>query len=133
MISTICSGVILGYVELASEKIDSSQDLYSDLEEIQKAAQRSADLTKQLLTFARKQIVAPKVLDLNDTVDSMLNMLRRLIGEDIDLLWLPAAQLWPIKIDPTQIDQILANLCVNARDAITDVGKLTIENANQSS
>ena len=120
-------GVILGYVELAFEKIDSSQDLYSDLEEIQKAAQRSADLTKQLLTFARKQIVAPKVLDLNDTVDSMLNMLRRLIGEDIDLLWLPAAQLWPIKIDPTQIDQILANLCVNARDAITDVGKLTIE------
>jgi PAS domain S-box-containing protein len=120
-------GVILGYVEFAFEKIDSSQDLYSDLKEIQKAAQRSADLTKQLLTFARKQIVAPKVLDLNDTVDSMLKMLRRLIGEDINLLWLPAAQLWPIKIDPTQIDQILANLCVNARDAIAGVGKLTIE------
>ena len=120
-------GVILGYVELASEKIDSNQDLYSDLKEIQKAAQRSADLTKQLLTFARKQIIAPKMLDLNDTVDSMLKMLRRLIGEDIDLIWLPGAQLWPIKIDPTQIDQILANLCVNARDAITDVGKLTIE------
>ncbi len=120
-------GVILGYVELASEKIENRQDLYSDLKEIEKAAQRSADLTKQLLTFARKQIVAPKVLDLNDTVDSMLKMLRRLIGEDINLLWLPAAQLWPIKIDPTQIDQILANLCVNARDAITGVGKLTIE------
>ncbi len=120
-------GVILGYVELASEKIDSNQDLYSDLKEIQKAAQRSADLTKQLLTFARKQIIAPKMLDLNDTVDSMLKILRRLIGEDIDLIWLPGAQLWPIKIDPTQIDQILANLCVNARDAITDVGKLTIE------
>jgi len=120
-------GVILGYVEFASEKIDSRQDLYSDLKEIQKAAQRSADLTKQLLTFARKQIIAPKVLDLNDTVDSMLKMLRRLIGEDIDLLWLPADQLWPVKVDPSQIDQILANLCVNARDAITDVGKLTIE------
>ncbi len=125
-------GVILGYVELASEKIDSSQDLYSDLKEIQKAAQRSADLTRQLLTFARKQIIAPKVLDLNNTVDSMLKMLRRLIGEDIDLVWLPTGQLWPIKIDPTQIDQILANLCVNARDAIAGVGKLTIETQMKS-
>jgi len=120
-------GVILGYVELASEKIDSSQDLYSDLKEIQKAAQRSADLTRQLLTFARKQIIAPKMLNLNNIVNSMLKILRRLIGEDIDLLWLPASQLWPVKVDPTQIDQILANLCVNARDAIADVGKLTIE------
>lgn len=120
-------GVIQGYAELALENTDSSQDLYSDLKEIQKAAQRSADLTKQLLTFARKQVIAPKVLDLNNTVESMLKMLRRLIGEDIDLSWSPASQLWPIRIDPTQIDQILANLCVNARDAIGGVGKLTIE------
>lgn len=120
-------GVILGYVELAFEKIDSSQELYSDLEEIQKAAERSADLTKQLLTFARKQIIAPEVLDLNDAVDSMLKMLRRLIGEDIDLSWLPGQKLWPVKIDPSQVNQILANLCVNARDAIAGVGKLTIE------
>ena len=89
-----------------------------DLEEIQKAAQRSADLTRQLLAFARKQTVAPKVLDLNDTVAGMLKMLRRLIGEDIDLAWMPGAGLWPVKMDPSQIDQILANLCVNARDAI---------------
>nr|WP_321399500.1 PAS domain S-box protein [uncultured Desulfobacter sp.] len=120
-------GVILGYVELAFEKLDSSQELYADLEEIQKAAERSADLTKQLLTFARKQIIAPEVLDLNDAVDSMLKMLRRLIGEDIDLSWLPGDKLWPVKIDPSQINQILANLCVNARDAIAGVGKLTIE------
>ncbi|WP_462270144.1 ATP-binding protein [Desulfobacter sp.] len=120
-------GVILGYVELAAERIDDSQDLNSDLKEIQKAARRSADLTRQLLTFARKQIIAPKVVNLNNIVDSMLKMLRRLIGEDINLLWLPAARLWSIKIDPTQIDQILANLCVNARDAIAGVGKLTIE------
>jgi PAS domain S-box-containing protein len=120
-------GVILGYVELAFEKVDSSQELHADLEEIQKAAERSADLTKQLLTFARKQIIAPEVLDLNDAVDSMLKMLRRLIGEDIDLSWLPADKLWPVKIDPSQINQILANLCVNARDAIAGVGKLTIE------
>ncbi len=119
--------VILGYVELAFEKVDSSQEIYSDLQEIQNAAQRSVDLTKQLLTFARKQLIVPKVLDLNDTVASMINMLRRLIGENIELVWLPADQLWPVKVDPTQIDQILANLCVNARDAIVGVGKLTIE------
>jgi len=120
-------GVILGYVELAFEKIDPRQELYSDLEEIQNAAARSADLTKQLLTFARKQIISPEVFDLNDAVDSMLKMLRRLIGEDIDLSWFPADSLWPVKIDPSQLNQILVNLCVNARDAIAGVGKLTIE------
>lgn len=125
-------GVILGYVELAFEKIDSSHELYADFEEIQKAAERSADLTKQLLTFARKQIISPEVLDINDAVDSMLKMLRRLIGEDIDLSWIPADLLWPVKIDPSQVNQILANLCVNARDAIAGVGKLTIETQNKT-
>ncbi len=120
-------GVILGHVEFAFEKTGGNQDLYADLVEIKKAAQRSADLTKQLLTFARKQIIEPKVLDLNHTVENALSMLRRLIGEDIDLSWRPAGQLWPVKIDPSQVDQILANLCVNARDAISGVGKLTIE------
>jgi signal transduction histidine kinase len=90
------------------------------------STQRSADITRQLLAFARKKIIAPKVLDLNDTVASMLKMLRRLIGEDIDLAWLPGKNLWPITADPSQIDQILANLCVNARDAIAGVGKVTI-------
>ena len=107
-----------------------AQPLRTHLEEIQKAAQRSADLTRQLLAFARKQTVAPKVLDLNETVAGMLKMLRRLIGEDIDLAWMPGAGLGPVKIDPAQIDQILANLCVNARDAIAGVGKVTIETAN---
>ena len=120
-------GVILGHVEFALEKTEDNQSLYADLKEIQKAARRSADLTKQLLTFARKQIIEPKVLDLNNTIESMLKMLRRLIGEDIDLSWLPAKQLWPVKIDPSQVDQILANLCVNARDAISGVGQLDIE------
>ena len=69
----------------------------------------------------------PRVLDLNETVEGMLKMLRRLIGEDIDLAWLPGAGLRPVRMDPSQIDQILANLCVNARDAIADVGKITIE------
>ncbi|MCA1794755.1 MAG: hypothetical protein LC660_12980 [Desulfobacteraceae bacterium] len=125
-------GIILGHTELALLKTEEDNDLVSDLNEIQKAAKRSADITKQLLAFARKEIISPKQIDLNDTVESMLNMLRRLIGEDIDLVWRPAAHLWPVKMDPTQIDQILANLCVNARDAISGVGKLTIETGKQT-
>jgi len=120
-------GVILGHTELALERVQPPHPLHTDLREIQKAAQRSADLTKQLLTFARKQIISPQVLDLNRVIKNMITMLQRLIGEDIDLVWKPAKNLWPVKMDPSQIDQILANLCVNAQDAITGVGKLTIE------
>lgn len=123
-------GVILGYSELALEQVEAGQKIYSALQGIQQAAQRSADLTRQLLAFARKQTVTPKVLDLNKTVASMLNMLRRLIGENIDLAWLPSEGLGLIKMDPSQIDQLLANLCVNARDAIRDTGKVTIETHN---
>jgi CheY-like chemotaxis protein len=122
--------IILGHAQLALRSIDPSNPLHADLEEIQKAGQRSAELTRQLLAFARKQTVAPKVLDLNTTVERMLKMLRRLIGEDIDLAWRPGAGLWPVKVDPSQINQTLANLCANARDAIADVGKLALETAN---
>jgi PAS domain S-box-containing protein len=125
-------GIILGHTELAIAQVDPAQPLFADLEQIRKAANRSADLTRQLLAFARKQTVAPRVLDLNETVESMLTMLARLIGEDIHLTWQPKANLWPLKVDPTQIDQILANLCVNARDSIPDVGKLTIETGNST-
>lgn len=125
-------GVILGHTELALLQADENHELYSDLKEIQNAAERSADIIKQLLAFARKQTILPKRLALNDTVESMLNILRRLIGEDIDLFWKPAAHLWPVKMDPSQIDQILANLCINARDAISGVGKLTIETGRKS-
>jgi len=79
------------------------------------------------LAFARRQTISPQVLDLNETVGHMLKMLRRLIGEDIDLAWFPKPGLWPVMADPSQIDQILANLCVNARDAIAGAGKVTIE------
>jgi len=120
-------GVILGHAEMALDQVDPAQPLFDDLHEVRKAAERSAELTRQLLTFARKQIIAPKVIDLNETVEGMLKMLRRLIGEDIDLAWLPGNNLKPVKVDPSQIDQILVNLCVNARDAIEDVGKVTIE------
>ncbi len=123
-------GVILGLTEMALENVDQTQSLHNDLLEIHKAAARSADLTRQLLTFARKQTIAPRVLDLNDTVGGMLKMLQRLIGEDIDLDWRPGEGVWPVKMDPTQIDQILANLCVNARDAISGVGRITIETEN---
>jgi len=124
--------IITGYSELALEKVKPSDPLHDDLMEILAAAKRSTDITRQLLAFAREQTIAPKVLDLNDTIGSMLKMLRRLIGEDIDLSWRPGAEVWPVKIDPSQIDQILANLCVNARDAIADVGKVTIETRNIS-
>ncbi len=120
-------GVILGHSELALEKVDASDSLHNDLVNIRAAAQRSADLTRQLLAFARKQTVAPRLLNLNDTVAGMLKMVKRLIGEDVKLQWRPGEDLWPVKIDPTQIDQILANLCVNARDAIANVGTITIE------
>ena len=121
---------ILGHAELAMMQYSLSEPLQDDLKAIKRAAQRSADLVRQLLAFARKQTVAPIVLDFNGTVSGMLKMLRRLIGEDIDLVWAPGAGLWPVKIDPSQIDQLLANLCVNARDAIAGVGKVTIETEN---
>jgi len=120
-------GVILGHTELAIESAGKEHPLYRDLMEIRKAGERSASLTRQLLAFARKQTITPKILDLNDTVSGMLKMLQRLIGEDIDLVWLPGKNLPPVEVDPSQIDQILANLCVNARDAIEGTGKVTIE------
>ncbi|HRJ21634.1 MAG TPA: ATP-binding protein, partial [Bryobacteraceae bacterium] len=122
--------VILGQTELALHTIPPDEKLHADLEQIRKAAQRSADLTRQLLAFARKQTVTPRVLDLNSTVEGMIQLLRRLIGENIELLWLPGPQLWPVFLDPSQVDQILTNLCVNARDAISGVGKITIRTAN---
>ncbi|MBU1055564.1 MAG: PAS domain S-box protein [Proteobacteria bacterium] len=123
-------GVIIGHADLCLEKLDISHPFFDNLKEIQTAAQRSANLTRQLLAFARKQTITPRILDLNETVEGMLKMLRRLIGEDIDLAWLPDTGIWPVKMDPSQIDQILANLCVNARDSIPGVGKITISTEN---
>lgn len=120
-------GVIIGHCELALRGMEDKHPLYAGLRNILKAAGHSADLTRQLLAFARKQIVAPKVLDINTTVTEMLEMLRRLIGEDIDLAWQPGSNPGQVYIDPSQLDQILVNLFVNARDAIGDTGKVTIE------
>ncbi len=123
--------VILGCTYMASIESDPVQ-IQNHLEEIRKAGEQSSELTRQLLAFARKQTIIPKVLDLNETVASMFKMLQRLIGENIRLTWRPAPELWQLMFDPTQIDQILANLCVNARDAIAEGGRITIETGNSS-
>lgn len=119
-------GVILGHAELALSKVDPAQPLYTDIEEILKAANRSVALTQQLLAFARKQTIKPVVLDLNAAIVSALKMIQRLIGENIRLVWRPDSDECSIKMDPVQVDQILTNLCVNARDAIADIGQVTI-------
>ncbi|MGB4268384.1 MAG: ATP-binding protein, partial [Spirochaetota bacterium] len=122
--------VILGNAQLALMQIDSKDDVKNYLEEITKAAKRSADITKQLLTFARKQINEPQMVNINSIIGSMLKMLRRLIGEDIDLQWILNENLWNVYIDPVQLNQIIANLCVNARDAIQSNGIITIKTRN---
>ena len=122
-------GVIIS-TEFALDDVEPTGQLREDLDEILTAAKRAADITRQLRAFARKQIIAPRVLDLNENVEIVLKMLGRLMGEDIDLIWLPGASLWPVKADASQIDQILVNLCINARDAIENVGEVTIETEN---
>jgi PAS domain S-box-containing protein len=122
--------VILGNAELALEESGTTPAVRGYLQEISGAAGRSAELTRQLLAFARKQAIVPRVLDLEATVEGMLKMLRRLIGEGVSLAWLPGVGTWPVRLDPSQVDQVLANLCVNARDAIAGVGTVTIRTAN---
>jgi CheY-like chemotaxis protein len=118
---------ILGNAAMAMMDVPPASPLRSHLEEIQKAADHSAELTRQLLAFARKQTAAPKILDLNETVEGMLKMLRRLLGGAIALAWLPGKNPGLVKMDPSQIGQILINLCVNARDAMGDTGRITIK------
>lgn len=120
-------GAIFGYTELSLRKLDPEHPVYKYLQDIKKTAERSATLTRQLLAFARKQTVALKILDLNETVEGMFKMLRQIIGEDISLEWLPFRSPVFVRMDPAQVDQLLVNLCVNARDAITDTGKVIIE------
>jgi PAS domain S-box-containing protein len=121
---------ITGYAELVLELLAPADPVRGDMEEIQKAAQRATSLTRQLLAFARKQIIEPRVLNLNDLILDMDRLLRRLIGEDIELMTLPAPNLKQIKADSGQIEQLLVNLAVNARDAMPRGGRLTIETAN---
>ena len=122
--------VILGYAELIKAKLPDGDPVLKDVLAIEKAANHSRDITRQLLAFSRKQIIAPRLIDLNDLVASYRNTLSRLIGEDIDLRFCPGEDLWQINFDPAQVEQILINLAVNARDAMPDGGKLTIETEN---
>jgi len=123
-------GVILGQAEMALMTAPPDNRLRRSLEEIVKAGQRSAALIAQLLAFARKQTVSPRVLDMNEVVGGMVTMLQRLVGEDIAFSWLPGADIWRVRIDPSQVEQILANLVVNARDAIGGQGHISITTEN---
>lgn len=122
--------IILGFADLALKEVPPDSPAARHIHEIIQAANRSVAITRQLLAFARKQIIEPVIMDLNTSVESTLKMLRRLIGEDIELVWKPGPNLWKVKMDPAQLDQILANLCVNARDAIGGVGTITLETEN---
>ena len=125
-------GVVIGYVDLAMSRMDPGNPVAEYLETVSEAARRSVNLIRQLLAFARKQTSVPEVFDLNSSVESSLKMLRPLIGENIELVWLPAPGECLIKMDMVQLEQILANLCLNSRDAIRDVGKITIETGSVS-
>ncbi len=122
--------IINGYADMMMDKLDPPDPLLDDLNEIRKAGERSAALTRQLLAFARQQTVAPQVLDINTHVDESKKMLQRLIGDDIKLEMVPSPDLWMVRIDPSQVEQILANLADNSRDAIDGVGTVAIKTSN---
>src|SRR5262249_40050910 len=119
-------GAITGYADLLLHRLGPDEMAHSCLQEILKASERATNLTRQLLAFSRRGILAPQALDLNQVVANIHPMLRRLIGEDIELVTLPDAAIVPVKADPGQMEQILLNLAINARDAMPVGGKLTI-------
>jgi PAS domain S-box-containing protein len=122
--------VILSYSGMLLEDLAAGAAMREELEEIQRAGQRAADLTRQLLMFSRQQVVQPRVLDLNELMSAMDKMLRRLIGADVELHTIPGAGLGRVRADPGSIEQVIVNLAVNARDAMPAGGKLTMETAN---
>jgi signal transduction histidine kinase/ActR/RegA family two-component response regulator len=123
-------GIILGRTEMALRRVDAASPTRDDLIEIQRAAERSTDLTRRLLTFARQEVVTPQVVDADAVIGRMMTPLRQVVGARIAVDWLSRAALWPVRIDPTQLEQILFNLCTNARDAIEGTGTITIQTAN---
>ena len=122
--------VILGYSDMAFDKLAAADPVRAMIREIQKAAERAELLTRQLLAFSRKQILQPDVLDLNVLLADTRSMLGRLIGEDVEIVLHPAPDLWRVKADRGQLEQVVMNLAINARDAMPTGGKLTLETAN---
>jgi two-component system, cell cycle sensor histidine kinase and response regulator CckA len=122
--------VILGYIDAVLLDMKPADPLYADLDQVRSAANRSAELTGQLLAFSRQQTIAPVVMDVNAQVQGIESLLQRLIGEDIRIRYTLDSKLWPIEMDPSQCDQILTNLAVNARDAMPGGGTLSIETSN---
>ncbi|NQT35810.1 response regulator [bacterium] len=121
---------ITGHSELALLKLDPDDPSVNSFEEIKKSADRAASLTRQLLAFSRKQILEPKIVDCKEIIINMEKMLKRIIGENIELVTVTTPELWSVKVDPGQMEQVIMNLVVNARDAMPEGGKLTIETAN---
>jgi len=122
--------VITGYSEFLLERLHDTPELRAPAQEIASAAERASSLTRQLLAFSRKQMLAPKIVNLNDIVTENLKMLTRMIGEDVDLVMHPGENVWAVRADAGQIEQVIMNLAVNARDAMPSGGKLTIEISN---
>ncbi|HET9133519.1 MAG TPA: ATP-binding protein [Gemmatimonadales bacterium] len=122
--------VILGHADFALQQLPEGHPVREDLQTIERKAQQSAMLTRQLLAYARKQPIAPRTVDLNVAVPQALELLTRVLGEDITVVWQPADEVWAVAIDPAQLDQICTNLCVNARDAIGGPGTITLSTAN---
>jgi len=123
-------GVIIGYTEVLTEQLTQTDPMRESVDEILKAGRRAATLTRQLLAFSRQQVLEPKALDLNEVVSDTEKMLRRLVGEDIEFVTRLQESLGTVKADPGQLEQVLMNLVVNARDAMPDGGQLTIETSN---
>ena len=122
--------VILSYAQVAQEDLPPGHPLQEALGEIRRASTRAAELTQQLLLFSRQQVVAPKIIDLNELIANTEKMIRRLVGEDVQLVFAPGASLGQVRADPGNIEQVLMNLVVNARDAMPQGGRLTIETSN---
>lgn len=122
--------VILGYAQLVGDGVPAGSRQADNTAQIRSAAERAAGITRQLLAFSRKQVLSPRVINLNDTMMSLDSLLRRLIGEDIEVITLPANDLGSVKADPGQIEQVIMNLALNARDAMPQGGKLTLETSN---
>jgi nitrogen-specific signal transduction histidine kinase len=123
-------GVILGYAATIEKELDPSDKTYKKVQSIIKAAERSANLARQLLAFARKQLIAPIVVNFNQELANVQKMLERLIGENVGLEFVLSGNLWNVKMDPIQIDQVVTNLCTNARDAIQNVGTIIVRTSN---